>query len=216
MASRSGVQRLHPAVGDGAHDDQQPDQSEGDPNHREGRAVDRGRRSLEQELSPRSGPRPDKDDQVRLPSARTPRTEPGRARMRLAHWLRSTAVVAVGAAVVAGALPAAAAEPTTLKGISTKEARAVAEGYAEVVEAHYDASIASAQQLQTAINAFVAEPHRGNPRSGEAGVAHRPRRLPPHRGLPPLRGADRRRRDRARGSDQRVAHGRGLRRRCRR
>ena len=78
--------------------------------------------------------------------------------MRLGHWLRSTAVVAVGAAVVVGALPAAAAEPSTLKGISTKEARAVAEGYAQVVEAHYDASIASAQQLQTAIDAFVATP----------------------------------------------------------
>jgi putative iron-regulated protein len=78
--------------------------------------------------------------------------------MTLGSWLRSSAVVAVGAIVAVGALPAAAAESRTLKGISTKEARAVAEGYAQLVEAHYDASIASAKELQAAITAFVAGP----------------------------------------------------------
>jgi putative iron-regulated protein len=45
-----------------------------------------------------------------------------------------------------------------LQGISAAEASAAAQGYAEIVEASYDASIASAEQLQAAIQAFVASP----------------------------------------------------------
>ena len=72
-------------------------------------------------------------------------------------------------------------------------------------------SVASATTMQTAITR--SSPTRMTPRCrGEAGLAHGPRRLPPDRGVPLLRRPDRQPEGRARGPDQRVADGRGLRR----
>ena len=63
----------------------------------------------------------------------------------------ATALAGVGA-------PGAGAVTTSLDGVSAAQARAAAEGYAEIVRASYDASIESAKQLQTAVQAFVASP----------------------------------------------------------
>ena len=79
--------------------------------------------------------------------------------MRVARSLRrSTAMVVTAGALGFAAVPAEAASSNTLKGITTQEASDAAEGYAQVVEAHYDASIASAKELQAAVAAFVAAP----------------------------------------------------------
>ncbi len=89
---------------------------------------------------------------------------------------------------------------------------AVAATYADLVDASYQAAIASATEMQTAIEAFLADPTDATHRRGQGRVARCPRRLRPDRGVPLLRRPDRQPRQRARGSDQRLADGRGLRR----
>ena len=74
----------------------------------------------------------------------------------------------------------------------------------------YEASLASATELDEAIDAFVADPTDADPRGGEGRLARRPRRLRTDRGVPLLRRPDRRRGDGPGGSDQRLAARRGL------
>jgi len=82
-------------------------------------------------------------------------------RHRLSVRSRAGLVGGVAAALVAGALlvtPAYAA-PSTVKGIAPADARAAAETYADLVYASYGASIASATTMQTAVQAFLADPN---------------------------------------------------------
>ena len=91
VAGGSGVERLHPAVGDGPHDDGQPDEPVGDPHDGEGRAVDAVRPRVhpgDRPVAPGAAPgvgragravraaherRGDTHGQVRLPSTRPSR-----------------------------------------------------------------------------------------------------------------------------------------------
>ena len=86
----------------------------------------------------------------------------------------------------------------------------VVEHYAAGVHAAYEASLASATALDTAIDAFVADPTEETLEAAKDAWLDRPRRLRPDRGVPLLRRSDRRRGDRARGADQRLAARRGL------
>ena len=66
-------------------------------------------------------------------------------------------------------------------------AEEVATAYADGVFASYDASLTSATAMQEAIQAFIADPTDDTLAGGQGGVADRPRRLRPDRGLPLLR-----------------------------
>ena len=66
------------------------------------------------------------------------------------------------------------------------------------------------RRCNASLEAFVAAPTEADPRGRQAGLARRPRRLRPDRGVPLLRRPDRQPRRRARGPDQRLADGRGL------
>ena len=112
-----------------------------------------------------------------------------------------------------GGAPAPAGPPAgSSAGPTADDLAAVAATYADLVDASYHAAIASATEMQTAIEAFVADPTDATLAAAKERVARRPRRLRPDRGVPLLRRPDRQPRRRARGPDQRLADGRGLRR----
>ena len=102
----------------------------------------------------------------------------------------SLAAVATAVTVLAGP-PASAATASTVKGIPAAQAKAAAETYADVVYASYDDSVASATDDAGRHRRVPRQPERRDARRGEAGLAHRARRLPADRGVPLLRRPDR-------------------------
>ena len=106
------------------------------------------------------------------------------------------------------------------EGPTADDLAAVAATYADLVAASYDAVDRVGHRDADRDRRLPRRPDRRDARRGQAGVAHRSRRLRPDRGVPLLRRPDRQPRRRSRGPDQRLADGRGVRRlrrgRCRR
>ena len=97
-------------------------------------------------------------------------------------------------------------------GPSADDEQEAVEHYAAGVHAAYEASLASATELATALEAFVADPTEESLETAKQAWLTARGRLRPHRGVPLLRRADRQRGDRPGGSHQRLAARRGLRR----